>query len=141
MIKYWIIVDHDTQPLTILDLHEKIVIYFFLAVLNKFEHFICNSWLNSLVFGCHIIVPFSNYLWLPLFFLFKSQKSDQSKDDENDEDGNAETHEPGRTGGLDSHCTLLLGQPRLHLVPPHTVPAEKVYYKLYARKTKKVNFN
>ena len=70
----------------------------------------------------------------PLFFLFKSQKADKSKDEEDDEDGNAKTHQPGRTGGLDSHCTLLLGKPGLHLVPPHTVPAEKSISNVTANK-------
>ena len=61
---------------------------------------------------------------------YLDQKPEEAKDeDSDDEDGSAQTSEPGRAGGLDCNYTLFLGQIDLQLGPKHAqaAPAGKNY--------------
>ena len=61
-------------------------------------------------------------------YLDQNPKEDKDGDED---DGSTETGDPGRAGGPDRNCTLLLGQLGLHLGPPHAqaVTTGKKYIK------------
>ena len=78
--------------------------------------------------GCHFTVSLSNYLCLHLCHYLDQKPEEAQNEDGEEDDGSAETAEPGRAGGLDPDCTFRFGQLCLCFGTPHTrgEPAEKV---------------
>ena len=83
--------------------------------------------MNNFVPGCHFTVSLSKCCFLHLCHYLDEKPEEAKVEDSDDEDGSAETSEPGRAGGLDRNYTFFLGQIDLHLGPTHAqaVPAGK----------------
>ena len=78
--------------------------------------------------GCHFTVSLSNYLCFHLCHYLDQKPEEAQNEDGEEDDGSAETAEPGRAEVLDPNWTFRLGQLGFHFGTHHTrgEPAEKV---------------